>query len=226
MIYLTGDTHGTKGLSRFYEKNWPSGQTLTKNDYLVILGDFGIPWNNNGSDRYWLQWLEAQPWTTLFVDGNHDNFSYLNSLPVTEWHNGHIHKLNDSVFHLMRGEVFLLDDKKILAAGGAASIDKQYRVPYASWWPEETWSSEDRRKLSAAAREHTFDYVFAHTAPEHIVTRCLGDAFRFDDPVSKDMEDLDIRFTGKWYFGHFHVNKMLDNTYICLFDKIVPLGGY
>jgi hypothetical protein len=40
MFYFTGDTHSD--LSRFTLENFPEQKHLTKNDYVVILGDFGI----------------------------------------------------------------------------------------------------------------------------------------------------------------------------------------
>ena len=60
---------------------------------------------------------------TLFVDGNHENFTRLNSLPIEEWHGGRVHKIREHVIHLMRGEMFDLDGKMIFTFGGARSHD-------------------------------------------------------------------------------------------------------
>ncbi len=35
--------------------------------------------------------------TILFVDGNHENFTLLNSYPIEEWHGGKVHKLNEPI---------------------------------------------------------------------------------------------------------------------------------
>ena len=56
---------------------------MTKNDYVIIAGDFGI-WNDTKQERYNLDWLEDKPFTTLFVDGNHSNFDRLYAMPVSE----------------------------------------------------------------------------------------------------------------------------------------------
>ena len=61
--------------------------------------------------------------TTLFVDGNHENFDRLYSYPIIEWHGGKVHKINSSIFHLMRGEIYEIDNKKIFAFGGASCHD-------------------------------------------------------------------------------------------------------
>ena len=43
MIYVTGDIHGGLDINSITE--WEEGKTLNHNDYLIIAGDFGIPWN-------------------------------------------------------------------------------------------------------------------------------------------------------------------------------------
>ena len=44
---------------------------MTKDDCAIICGDFGGIWNGDADERHW---LEAKPFTTLFVSGNHENF--------------------------------------------------------------------------------------------------------------------------------------------------------
>ena len=108
MIYITGDTHGEIDISKLASKNFPRGNSLTKDDYVIICGDFGFIWNSkeDNTERYWMKWFQNKPWTTLFIDGNHERFTRLNNYPVSEWHGGKVHKINDSVIHLMRGQVF------------------------------------------------------------------------------------------------------------------------
>ena len=70
-IYITGDTHGD--FHRFSADNFPEGKTLTKEDYVIICGDFGGIWDvekSSPQEKYWLDWLDNKPWTTLFCDGN------------------------------------------------------------------------------------------------------------------------------------------------------------
>lgn len=79
MIFVTGDTHGD--YTRFNTANFPEQKAMTKLDYVIICGDFGI-WNESNEEKYWLNWLQDKPFTTLFVDGNHENYDLLNSYPV------------------------------------------------------------------------------------------------------------------------------------------------
>ena len=77
MIFITGDTHIPLDISKLNSDKFPQQKELTKNDYVIICGDFGGIWYGNEKDNYWLNWLEKKNFTTLFVDGNHENFAAL-----------------------------------------------------------------------------------------------------------------------------------------------------
>ena len=124
MIYITGDCHSD--FTRFSTENFPEQREMTKDDYVIICGDFGGVWmryEESEKEKWWMDWLEDKPFTTLFVDGNHENFDRLYSYPVEEWNGGKIHRIRPSVIHLMRGQVFTIEGKKIFTFGGAKSHD-------------------------------------------------------------------------------------------------------
>lgn len=126
MIYITGDCHSD--FSKFETDKFPMQTEMTKDDYVIICGDFGGIWSyeeESNQEKDWLKWVNDKNFTTLFVDGNHENFTRLYNYPVEEWHGGKVHKIRDSVLHLMRGEIFDIDNKKIFAFGGAQSHDIQ-----------------------------------------------------------------------------------------------------
>ena len=107
MIYITGDTHIPYDVTKLTTKAFPEQKKLTKNDYVLICGDFGGVWTGpGGSDDFWLRWFKRKRFTTLFVDGNHENFSLLNQYPVELWNGGKVHRVTDHVIHLMRGQLF------------------------------------------------------------------------------------------------------------------------
>ena len=120
MIFMTGDTHGE--VRRFNRDSFPEQKGMTKDDYVIILGDFGLVWDYKGESRYerqWLDWLESKSFTTLFIDGNHENHDRLDSMPVEVWHGGKVHRIRPSVIHLMRGQIFDVEGLKLFAFGGA-----------------------------------------------------------------------------------------------------------
>lgn len=53
-IYVTGDVHGRAeyGSSRFAFKNWPLGRTLTRDDVVIVAGDFGFVWDGSNAEKY------------------------------------------------------------------------------------------------------------------------------------------------------------------------------
>ena len=121
MIFVTGDMHADPG--RFSMENFPEQKEMTRNDYMVICGDFGLLWDKEESKRekWWLDWLAEKSYTTLVVDGNHEDFTRLNTLPEEEWNGGRVHKVRENVIHLMRGEIFDLNGKAAYIFGGARS---------------------------------------------------------------------------------------------------------
>ena len=124
MIYVTGDIHGSN--RRFYTRFFPEQKEMTKDDYIIICGDFGLVWDWEGEsagEQFALDELNNRNFTTLFIDGNHENFNRLNSYPVTEWHGGKVHMIRPTVIHLMRGQVFDICGKKCFTFGGARSHD-------------------------------------------------------------------------------------------------------
>lgn len=99
MIFLTGDTHSDIDLQKLiaFASQRPD---LTKDDCLIICGDWGVLWDNEPSEweRDLLRQYDGFPWTTLFIDGNHENFQRLNALPVEEWHGGKVHRVLAGIY--------------------------------------------------------------------------------------------------------------------------------
>ena len=121
VIWITGDTHGD-WIHRLNMDSFPEQREMTKDDYVIVLGDFGI-WRDSPQQRWNLNWLEERRFTTLFIDGNHECYDILDSYPVEEWHGGKVHFIKPSVIHLMRGQIFDIDGLKFFTFGGAASHD-------------------------------------------------------------------------------------------------------
>lgn len=225
MIYVTGDTHGNIDIGKLNAKNFPEGKNLRKNDYVIICGDFGFVWNNDNEDKYWQKWLARKPWTTLFVDGNHENHHLLAEYPVEQWHGGKVHKINDSIIHLMRGQVYDIDGHKFFTMGGAMSIDKAYRKMNVSWWEEEVPSYKECEEGYQNLEKNNWkvDYIITHTGPDDILK--IGMSSVAADPTSRYLNSImhNVEFK-HWYFGHMHIDKTILNKYSFLYNKIIPLG--
>lgn len=227
-IFMTGDVHNSISVSKFNMRNFPIQKDLSKEDLVIVAGDFGFPWTDGESkeDTYWLDWLNDRSFTTLFVDGNHENFNALEEYPEDTFKDAKVHRLRDSVFHIQRGETMVLNGLKFLFMGGAHSVDKAFRKEGVSWWSQEVPSEEDWERAFKAASG--IDVVVTHEAPSEVV----GELFGYEaDSISHKMQMLFDSMTEPkpkvWFFGHHHSNKKLikDGTFFfCVYEDIVELN--
>ena len=75
MIYITGDCH--QDFRRFKTSIFPEQKEMTKDDYVIICGDFAGVWNKDKESKEetaLMDQLNSRYFTTLFIDGNHENF--------------------------------------------------------------------------------------------------------------------------------------------------------
>ncbi|MCR5122598.1 MAG: metallophosphoesterase [Ruminococcus sp.] len=210
MIIVTGDIHGEYDIGKLKQR--AKFRNMTKDDYLIICGDFGLVWDNSETDKWWREWLDQMPYTTLFVDGNHENFDLLYKFPEQNWHGGRIHRISDSIFHLMRGQIFDIDGKTFFTMGGAESHDKQFRKAGESWWEAELPSGEEyaiaRRNLDYCG--NTVDYIITHCAPTSIqkeLIRRTWDTTYTQNELTDFLDDVIRTVTfDNWFCGHYHID--------------------
>jgi hypothetical protein len=222
---------------------------MTKDDYVIILGDFGMVWDYSGDSRYekyWLDWLDEKSFTTLFIDGNHENHDRLDAMEVEQWHGGKVHKVRPSVIHLMRGQVYDIEGLKFFTFGGASSHDikdgvlepgdprikrwskdyeKLFRINKMSWWdrelPSEAEMEEGRQNLDKI--DWKVDFILTHCTSAS-TTAVIGAGNYGQDILTKYLQEIKEKLTyKKWFFGHHHIDKVISAEEICLFEQIVQV---
>lgn len=224
MIYVTGDTHG---LQDYYKLHIFAGEhpELTKDDYVIIAGDFGAVWDSKTLAADLKPYTEL-PFTVLFVDGNHENFDLLETFPVVEWQGGKVHKLKPDIIHLMRGQVFEIEGKTIFTFGGATSIDKFMRREGLSWWKRELPTYEELDEGIANLKKHNnkVDYIITHSCSERALMypQIRNSAtLKLSCPESQMLSYIEETAEYKhWYFGHFHIDAELSDKYTVLYHDI------
>ena len=251
MIYITGDCHSD--FVRFNTENFPEQTEMTKDDYVIICGDFGGVWNvdeESKGETWWMDWLEGRSFTTLFVDGNHENFDRLYDYPVEEWHSGKVHKVRPSVIHLMRGQVYQINGEKIFAFGGASSHDISggilepddpeykakkkeldqgwlpYRINHVSWWEQELPSKAemDEGLKNLSAHGNSVDFIVSHCCSSSTQV-LLGGGMFTPDALTNYLEQIrqTVKFK-KWFFGHYHDNKNVNAEEILLYEQVIRIS--
>ena len=228
MIFITGDIHGTIDIDKVvgYFSNEELTKNLTKQDFLILLGDTSICWDDGKIDSEVKRILHSLPVTTLFIDGNHDNHRLIAEYPVLEWKGGLVHEIESDILHLMRGDVFTIEDKKFFTFGGAYSIDQHRRTEGISWWPEEMPSAEEYKRGLENLNKHNnrVDYILTHTAPSFIVGELGLEFMEGEEELQRYLEELaqNISFE-KWFCGHFHEDMVIEEKYHVMMDEIIQI---
>jgi predicted phosphodiesterase len=228
-MYVTGDFHGYTDIKKMNSRQFPANKLLTKQDYVIVAGDFGLVWDEKEDELYWRKWLTRKNFTTLFIDGNHENFELLDSFPVEMWNGGKIHRIHDSIIHLMRGQVFTVNGCKIFTFGGAASHDKPFRKENINWWAREMPSAEEYAEGLENLERHNWkvDAVITHTCPSGTL-KLLKDSIPTDvedDELSRYLEQIKSRLDYKrWYFGHFHHDIELPDNQRLVYQSVEKLS--
>jgi hypothetical protein len=227
-VFLSGDTHGELDLDKvtdYFEDMALYDDELSKDDYLIILGDAGILWDGGAQDASVQQTLRDLPVTVLWLDGNHENFDLIDDYPEDIWHGGRVQYIADDIIHLMRGQIYDIGGWTYFVFGGGNSIDKGSRTPGISWWPEEMPSTEEYEEGQQNLEKHgnKVDYILTHTCPEHVAEQMVSYLYPGEETLQRyfDIISETTEFE-EWYFAHWHMDEDIGN-YHCLWNSIIEL---
>lgn len=221
MIYVTGDTHGD--IKRFSD---PRLKRIKRGDTLLICGDFGFIWEGGKEEDKALKKLMKKKYNICFVDGTHEDFERLNAYPVVEWNGGKVHHIGGNIYHLMRGEIFTIEEKTVFAMGGGESPDFELRIENQSWSPLETPSAEELLAGAKNLEQYSchVDYVLTHEPPTKIkgflklkdkeIVRVTG----LNSYFGKLSESCTYE---RWFFGSMHLDKYISSSSISLYQNII-----
>jgi hypothetical protein len=240
-IYLTGDTHGTIDIHKLGTTSFDPS-LLDDTDFVIILGDFGFLWTPYPSkdEIWWLKWLDEKPWTTLVIDGNHDNHERYPLLPDVDMFGSTVGRISKSVFHLRRGHIYDIFQHKFYVMGGAQSIDKVNRIEGKSWWADEipTCAQFELGLQNLEKNNWTVDYILSHTCSQKVINEYLESLQhglskidpKNNDPVARYFDEIhNLTTFKKHFFGHMHPEDIWvskDQKSICLYNDIVYLDVF
>lgn len=228
MIYITGDIHGDL---RDFRNRIEENLNLTKEDIVIVCGDFGFNWDA----KHISDWKRFEhPYTVLFCDGNHENFDVLDNLRRRKMYEDEVCEFDKNTFRLLTGHMYNIEGVKTFVYGGATSFDKEWRLEnelaYGKlWWKEEVPSQEvfELAKKTLEENNWTFDLFISHTCRGEVKEKVLETYKKnFHDPVEdmiKALEEEIKAHGGSWKkscFGHFHVDKEL-GKYSCLYEVVL-----
>lgn len=198
-IIFVGDIHGLWGnlFDRIEARD-------IRDCYLIGVGDLGVGFRYSpegevaGFEKI-NEFFKSRNISFLGIRGNHDDPAYFKGEKRPRF--SHFELLEDYTSLTLNGSKFLF-------VGGAISIDRLFRKPFVSYWPDEDFVLDKSKVVPC-------DVLVTHTAPtwngpfdkEGIAFYCEKDPQLWDDCFKerKDMDRLlELAKPKHHYAGHFH----------------------
>jgi hypothetical protein len=156
-ILVVGDLHANTGAGFSVIDH----AAALASDLILQVGDFGFWFDPQGSKylRKMEARLAARDLRLWWVDGNHEQFDRLNAIPVGD--DGR-RQISEHIWHLPRGFRWQWNNTVWVAAGGAVSVDQNYRTEGKTWFPAEELTDQQVDQIIA---DGPADIVVAHDAP-------------------------------------------------------------
>lgn len=217
MIYLISDPHGgenTRGIERYLE-------VCTDSDLLIILGDLGLKFQDNEENRRFTKWFLSIDKPIAVVDGNHENYAFINSFPNDTWCGGNVHRLSDTIVHLKRGNIYCINGKTFFVMGGCKSSAKWKEMGLWYEGEEPTEAELSLAYMNLSKYNNTVDYVLTHKYADY-----KEQGYANYPPLTLEgltmHIDSNIKFK-HWYSGHWHNTKIIDDCHTVVYDEPIAI---
>lgn len=211
MIYITGDTHREFYKLHDVEKN--------KDNMLIILGDVGINYYLDERDKKLKEQLNSYNIKLFCIQGNHEERpENISTYKEIDMFGGKvfIEEEYPNLIFAKNGELYDIDNKKVLVIGGAYSVDKNYRIIYGyPWFKDEQLNKEEMDNILNKYKWQYIDIVLSHTCPlkyepTEVFMKCI-DQSDVDKSMEKFLDRVEESINyDKWYCGHYHTEKQID----------------
>ena len=219
--YVSSDWHGDVNAFRLCESELPDTPTT-----VLLLGDIGLTYGDF-NNVYLKELMSKSPHTYIVMRGNHDK-RYVKYAKEQEdgwgWEQGtwgdneiwYQKKYPNILYVKDEGGLYHIGGMNCLFIPGAWSIDGMYRQAHGLPWEyDEELSLIEQYKIVKLVNENRIDYVFSHDCPyrwqeelkEFFLPIKVKPQIGFNlflNNVLGDLKNLD-----KWYFGHYHGNKIV-----------------
>jgi len=144
----------------------------------------------------------------------------LKVLEEVEFAGGKAHRVEEGVYHLIRGEIYSLNGRTFFAFGGGESRDRALRKEGKNWWSEEMPDATDYERALENLKMHNFsvDYIISHSAPTD-AQRIIAPDYKINE-LTEFLQKVKSEVSySHWYFGHYHKDEVLDKKHTAVFNK-------
>ena len=222
---ITGDTHGDVmgRLAQIDQDKYQRNQEPTTG--LIILGDAGINFYLNKTDRKNKKAINESGYAVYCVRGNHEERPENIPGMISRWDEEvqgliYVEPEFPNIRYLMDGAIYTFGNRSALVIGGAYSVDKYYRLEqmkgrsWTGWFKDEQLTPEEMDTIAVEVEGTAVDMVLTHTCPASWQPFDLFLTVVDQSTVDKAMEDwlenLKSTFDWSiWLFGHFHDNRLV-----------------
>ena len=228
-VYLSGDTHGR--FDRII--SFCNEQNVTSMDTLIILGDAGLNYWGDWRDKKNKARLSKIPINFFCIHGNHEmRPSEALGYEQSEYHGGKVWAQPEypNILFAIDGEIYNFNGNSCIVIGGAYSVDKYYRLTNGlKWFPDEQPSDEIKNRVQAKldSVDWKVDVVLSHTCPfKYTPTETFlsfVDQSTVDNSTEHWLDDIEDKLDyGKWYCGHWHIDKPIEKIRFVMDDFVCP----
>ncbi len=219
MIYVTGDLHGD--LKDFKKRKL---HKLKKGDTLIVCGDFGFVFDNSDAEMKNRKWLSKRPFNIVFVDGAHDNHELIDSFETVDVFGSQAKKVSENIFCLIRGEVYVIENKTFFAFGSGLSENYLMKEDPDALYILPTMEELRHGSETLKANNDKVDYIITYEAPATIRSYIYNNE-RTKNHLHEYLEAVSKRVEFKrWYFGHYHIDRPITRSYTSVYQKVVKLS--
>lgn len=233
-LIFTGDTHGgIATITRISNIQRNTPEYKPEETMIVILGDTGLNFWLNNTDKKYKKLLNAMNYHIYCVRGNHEQRPELiKSMVLVNDENVnnvvYMEEAFPNIRYFVDGKIYNLLGYKCLVIGGAYSVDKWYRLARAGyardeaetadpkkcgWFKDECLTSAEMATIMQEVKGESVDFILSHTCPFSWEPTDLFLNGIDQSAVDKSMEiwldELKDNVKWKYYlFGHYHADRI------------------
>ncbi len=216
MINFLSDNHGPdffEGLLNYQPEN--------KDDLLILLGDTCLKLSETEKYQNFDKWLLSRDYNIAIVDGNHENYSWLDSQPEEIWNGGKINRISKNIVRLKRGEIYNIEGSTFFVFGGCSTSKKWKEL--GLWHEGDTPSKSqlDNAYENLKKSNYQVDYILTH---KYFCNECFVPMGGSEHSLFMLNRFIDNNVTfKKWISGHRHQDYFIDEKHQVVFTTVRSL---